>query len=430
MILNLLSRLQPGSWLLIVGLLASIPIFALAVVTLPTTLVILALIGGCLVLVGWLLVALYGIVNIAFLAAVASAVFLPHYFYNLTSSHLIPSLAIVLPLITLIFFGRWTDTPMMGDVGIMLVFLAQVIPAIVSRNPTSLPGVFIVTLGVYAISRLACVPEDLIGRALLIGGMLMAGVALAQRSATLSSLIPFTPMRSGMPYITSRGVGLFNNPNTLGNLLALVIIVTLVRGVSTRNIGPLALCLAGILATHSREAMLGLLLGMVAVYARRPLHWIVGSMAGLASLTLAAVLVPETVAHFDPRGFSTDSNLLDRITQWRLGIEAIPQSPLIGFGYDLPVDFIDNAYLGWLLAGGVIGATLWLVGTALLFVGNKFWPVIVVTLAVAILGNPFTGPSFAILLILSASSGEPNKLPKILETYKHGKRSKRNFTRQ
>jgi hypothetical protein len=72
---------------------------------------------------------------------------------------------------------------------------------------------------------------------------------------------------------------------------------------------------------------------------------------------------------------------------------------LFGYGTDVfsagPV--VDNAYLGWLLAGGVGGLGLWIVGSGVV-TPRLLWPALAAMFAIAMLANPFSGPTYAVFL--------------------------------
>jgi hypothetical protein len=62
---------------------------------------------------------------------------------------------------------------------------------------------------------------------------------------------------------------------------------------------------------------------------------------------------------------------------------------------------VDNAYLEWILTGGVLGLVIWLAGLATV-VPRAAWPLLAAVLAMGAFSNPFAvGPALAILLISS-----------------------------
>jgi hypothetical protein len=171
---------------------------------------------------------------------------------------------------------------------------------------------------------------------------------------------------------------------------------------------PLAiLCVAGIVLSSSREALIGLLAGATLLATVRLRDVILPATAVGAALMAVVLAFPSVVRRLDPSGYAADENLLGRIEAWRFIIPLIAQSPVYGFGMTNPtsVAFVDNAYLGFLLVGGLVGLTLWLLGIAAI-TPPLLRPLTVAMLTIGLLGNPFGGPTLALFLIACAATWE------------------------
>jgi O-antigen ligase len=102
---------------------------------------------------------------------------------------------------------------------------------------------------------------------------------------------------------------------------------------------------------------------------------------------------------FNPISVTTDHNLLDRLDSWRLAVDLIRHQPLLGYGASIPMRAVDNAYLEWMMAGGVIGLAIWLAAVATV-TPRAAWPIAATALTIGAFANPFAvGPTLAILMI-------------------------------
>ena len=310
-----------------------------------------------------------------------------------------------LAAISLLYASRTFTTITALDVAVFLIFVAAaVLPAIVSGTPATIGGNGVLILGTYLVARVAAPKWDRLVVLLLIIGAIHGVVAILWAIPATNSLIPFVPILGGEPNPSSRAVALFNNPNTFGNIEAIIIVVALWSGVAKRWWPLVILCVAGMFLSGSREAVVGLLLASAVIVIRRPGRAI-GPVAALAvTAGLAIALVPNAQARFDPGGFSGDSSLLERFELWEAAGDAIARSPIIGYGQASGLRAVDQAYLNWLVDGGVFGTAIWVTAILLLFSAFPARPVIVVMLVIGVLGNPFAGPTLALLLVLVAAS--------------------------
>lgn len=141
--------------------------------------------------------------------------------------------------------------------------------------------------------------------------------------------------------------------------------------------------------------------------------------AGAALVAVAVVVVvaaiaaagsrPNIIGRFDPTTVATDHNLLDRMASWRLAVDYIRQAPFFGYGATLPMGSVDNVYLEWLLAGGVVGLAAWLVAVGVV-APRRAWPLLVAILVIGFLANPLAvGLGVAIFVIsCGALAGYPS----------------------
>jgi O-Antigen ligase len=314
-----------------------------------------------------------------------------------------------------------------GDVGLALICGATIWPRLVSGSATP-PGALAFIVVMYATGRMAGLRPDALTVSMLAAGAFMGCVAIVQSIHPLAPLVPFVALRDGAPLNSSRATGLFDNPNTLGALEAVVLLLAARAGSWRGSRIPLvAACVAGLILSSSREAVLGLLVGLGAIWIgatgprlvtpegrRRAVSKIAARPLLVAALTLLAVLAvlaipwPGTLQRLNPASFATDHNILDRVASWQAALAFVPAEPPLGYGAKLPVDVIDNAYLGWLLAGGAIGVALWLLGLAVL-TPRRLWPILAGLLVIGVFSNPFAvGPAFAAFLI---ACGATDRVP-------------------
>jgi O-antigen ligase len=321
---------------------------------------------------------------------------------------------------------RW---PRFGlpDVGLALLVLAGLWPRLAHLEPGA-PGALLFIVTTYAIGRFSgLTPRHL--ALLLVGvGAVMGAIAIAQTLPSLSKLVAILPIREGLPVRGTRATGLLNNPNTFATYEAMIVVLAAVVGLPWRFrtngraalagsvllFCAVALCIAGVGVSASRESVLGLIAGMAACALvprdgwRRRLFYMrpylgAAIVAVVVVVVVAAVATsgsrPNITGRFDPTTVTTDHNLLDRMASWRLAVDYIGHAPLLGYGASLPMRSVDNVYLEWILSGGVVGLVIWLAAAALV-APRRAWPLLAAILVIGCFANPFAvGPGLAILLI-------------------------------
>jgi O-antigen ligase len=163
-----------------------------------------------------------------------------------------------------------------------------------------------------------------------------------------------------------RGPGIFNDPNDLGQLLAVAMILCL-WAFGERRFGILAwLWLAplgflgyGLLLTQSRGAFIALVGGMVAfLYARFGLWRTVG--LGLLGVPALFVLFSGRMTEISPSG----STGLQRVQIWSDGIEMFREDPILGVGvgeYNRRAGYVaHNSFLHCFAEVGFVGGACFL----------------------------------------------------------------------
>ena len=290
-----------------------------------------------------------------------------------------------------------------ADVGLVVLLAAVLWPYFISGGLDTLPGALGIVVIMYLTGRSRGVSLQSLVALLLIAGAVQGAVALAQSVPSLSSLVPFQAMRDGVPFITGRANGLYNNPNTLGTVEAVILVVATRVDLRRWMIPLVVFCAAGLLLSSSREAIFGLIVGLSLLGRgrfRQMVSWVIGF------LIVGAIVVwafPSLLERLDPSGYATDPNLLGRFDVWRVALDFIGRSPLYGYGMEILIflpqalPFVDNAYFVLLLAGGMAGLALWIVGIVVV-TPRLLWPALGAMLAIATLANPFSGPTYAVFL--------------------------------
>lgn len=289
------------------------------------------------------------------------------------------------------------------DFGAVLLVAAAIWPLLIGSGFSSVMGAAGFVAVMYATGRAGALSPRALVVLLAAIGAVHGVVAIADEVPALSGLVPFEPIREGVVFDTTRSTGLFNNPNTMGNLEAVILVAVARFGIARWAIPLVVLCVAGLILSESREALLGLVAGLGVLGAGRSsrmLRWAV-AVAAIGIGTIVAF--PSVAERLNPTGYSTDVNLLTRLEIWRIALTFIERSPLLGYGIPsrnpaVP-DFVDQAYLGWLLAGGVTGLALWLTGAALI-TSRSLWPVLASMMAIGMLANPFSEAAFGAFLVL------------------------------
>ena len=364
--------------------------------------------GAVVGLVALAVAAALGHLRSAMFVGLLIALFVvPDVMANFGGSTAAVALVAGLAAISLLYASQTFTTITALDVAVFLIFVAaSVLPAIVSGTPATIAGNGVLILGTYLVARVTAPKWDRLVVLLLVIGAIHGVVAILWAIPATNGLIPFVPLLGGEPNPSSRAVGLFNNPNTFGNLEAMIIVLALWSGVARRLWPLIVLCVIGLLPSGSREALLGLVVAVSLMVLLSPGRALgpVGALGLAAGIFIA--LVPNAQQRFDPSGYSGDSSLLERFELWDLAFGAIARSPIIGYGQTSGLRAVDQAYLNWLVDGGVLGTAIWVTAVILIFSSFPAWPVLVAMLVIGVLGNPFAGPMLALLLVLLAASHE------------------------
>jgi O-antigen ligase len=353
-------------------------------------------------------------------AALVLAAILPDAIANVGLLQTMTAMLAVL-VVALALTVRW-PRPGLTDIGLVLLLAASLWPRVAHLQPGA-PGALLFIVATYGIGRLSGLTPRTLAVVLLGAGAIMGAIAIAQAVPVLSPLVPFQPMRYGLPFDYPRSTGLFDNPNVFGGYEAATVVVAAVVGLPIRLeatraararsaalFGAVTLCLVGLGLSASRESVLGLGAGLtlVALVPRRGLGERARSLvpyaisAGVAvGVVLAVTAIDRSglPGRFNPISVTTDHNLLDRLDSWRLAVDLIRHQPLLGYGASIPMRAVDNAYLEWMLAGGVIGLAIWLAAVATV-TPRAAWPIATTALTIGAFANPFAvGPTLAILMI-------------------------------
>ena len=153
--------------------------------------------------------------------------------------------------------------PRISDLGAIFVVFAASIPALVSRELQPLLGIVTTIGGTYLLARFAPVGRRAVLSVALWIGAAHGVAAIIAMALGITRLLPVSEPDSVL--VTSRAIGLYLNPNTLGNLEAVVLVLALWWGLRRRELPLLVLVLAGLVLSGSREAVLGAAVATVAV---------------------------------------------------------------------------------------------------------------------------------------------------------------------
>jgi hypothetical protein len=316
------------------------------------------------------------------------------------------------------YLWRTLDQVTILDAAVLLLFIAAaLLPAIVSGTLDTIAGNAVLILGTYLIARTTAPRWDRLVTVLLIAGAIHAVVAILWAFPPTTTLVPFVPLLNGEPNLSSRATGLFNNPNTFGNVETLIVILALWSGGNARRWPLIILCAIAIILSGSREALLGLTAAVTVLVFRAPSRTLVpAAILGLA-ISILLVLLPSAQERFDPGRYSSDGSLIERFELWGLALDAVARSPIFGYEHLSGLRAVDQAYLNWLVDGGVIGTALWVAVVVMILARFPAKPIFIAMLVIGLLGNPFAGPTLGLLLVLLAAShgltgpGSTGKLP-------------------
>lgn len=224
-------------------------------------------------------------------------------------------------------------------------------------------------------------PGRLRGLIYLTTGLIVAITVLAilqyQGVIDLPALAPVVDhdtdeaLLSTVEFTRLRGPGIFNDPNDLGQLLAVAVIVCL-YGFGERGLGilawlwglPLAVLGYGLLLTQSRGAFLALLGGLMAFLFAR-FGWRRTLLLGLLGVPALFVLFAGRMTEISP----SDSTGQQRIQIWSDGLEMFREDPLLGVGvgeYNKRAGYVaHNSFLHCFAEIGFFGGMCFLGGFAL-----------------------------------------------------------------
>ncbi|WP_020672566.1 O-antigen ligase family protein [Amycolatopsis nigrescens] len=205
--------------------------------------------------------------------------------------------------------------------------------------------------------------------------------ALAALSVVFGVLVPFPRLRTQ----PDRFTWLYIHPVQAGEILAIAVVLltgyTLTYGL--RRGGPhwpipvyvllLLICLAGLVATKTRGAVVGAVAGiLVLLWTRwRGSRKVELCVVAAAVLTVVALTSSDAIESFFARGESAEalSTLSFRTTLWGYALELAGQHPLYGFGLTATRGvFLEstglggghNAVINLLVDTGLVGVLTWL----------------------------------------------------------------------
>jgi len=382
----------PGNWL------AALVVASGVGILVGSTLSVEPLVAMTMLLCGWIAAAMmHRATQYAVAFNVLLAVVLPDVVGNALSFQ--PVFVLLAANVGVLLAAGLRGPVQREDVGLVLLLAAVLWPYLVGGSLGTLPGALGIVVITYATGRFRGVSLPLFLTLLLLAGAIQGVVAIAQSLPSLSSLVPFQPLVGGVPFDFGRATGLFNNPNTLGALEAVVLVIAVRVGPRRWALPLVALCAAGLILSSSREAVFGLIVGLSLLGTGRFRQMVAWAIVLLVVGAMTVWAFPSLLERLSPSGYATDPNLLGRLDLWRAGLDLIKMSPLLGYGADVfrSGTVTDNAYVGWLLAGGIVGLVLWIVASTVA-TPRQLWPVLAAMFAIAVLGNPFSGPTYTVFL--------------------------------
>lgn len=340
------------------------------------------------------------------------------FIYNVSTRMVFPlSVAIVTVVMAVLHFagGYKRLRPRREDISVILFFLGTTVPALVSDVKgkdvsVTLIGNFLTMGGIYASSRVSSITMPTCTRIYLIIASIHSLYALCQFIPGFDHYLFFQPMDVyGQPFMDlNRSTGLFNNPNNYGTFVAMCLCLTLVCNLGLRWVPLVILCSVGLLLSVSRESIIGLGAAVVFLSFGRPTRTCILIIILMMIGIIGYNLIPETFDRYDPRMYSKDDNLLTRIDQWERAIYFIRKRPMLGYGNEMPIEYTDQAYLGWLLTGGIVSAGFWIAGLIVLTLTlPRIRPFLIVITTVGLASNPFSGPTLFLLVSVCGIGAEP-----------------------
>lgn len=285
------------------------------------------------------------------------------------------------------------------DIGLAFLLAAVMWPYLSGGSLDTVPGALGIVVIYYATGRFSGMSLGSFVALLMTAGAVHGAVAIAQSIPPLSSLVPFQPLRDGLPFLSGRASGLFNNPNGLGTLEAIVLVIAIRVRLRRWTLPLVVLCAAGLILSSSREALFGLIVGLSLLGIGRFRQMVAWAIVFLIVGAIVVWAFPSLLERLDPSGYAADPNVLGRFDAWRAALDLIERSPLLGYGTEVPkaLPFVDNAYLVRLLAGGIVGLVLWIAASTVV-TPRRLLPVLAAMFAIAMLADPFSGAVYAVFL--------------------------------
>jgi len=221
---------------------------------------------------------------------------------------------------------------------------------------------YLVVLNCQSLKRLRIVASVVTGIAIL---YIVQGSRAYLTGDTSSPLLQVIPVSDGTVTFRMQGLGFLHDANELAQLLVMLIPFLWTRWRQNQHlqnvffvIAPTALFVWGIYLTHSRGAMVALVLILILSLRRR-----VGLVPTMAAAAVAASLL--LALNFSGgREVSVHAGS-DRFTLWGDGLEMFKQHPLLGVGFGNfgSQDFghtAHNSFVVCLAELGIIGYSLWM----------------------------------------------------------------------
>lgn len=180
--------------------------------------------------------------------------------------------------------------------------------------------------------------------AVILGGGVLAGLALALADQAVPSILAHTPLGHLLSTVQSdRATGIFDSPNRLGTVAGMALIVSLVALWTTLGrkqrflmLGVAGVAAAALLLSFSRAAMLGVGVAVALLLVLRSRR--LGLAVGAALLVLGLIVGPFIISArlgFDAgaRSGQLAADDAERVAAWRAGISMFMSEPLTGQGY-------------------------------------------------------------------------------------------------
>jgi O-antigen ligase len=203
----------------------------------------------------------------------------------------------------------------------------------------------------------------------LLSLVLVAQAFLAVNFGTFHDLLVMTETQaSGLALERARGTGFMKDPNDLAQSLVMAIPFVALwwrRGSPLENLFrvviPTGILLYGVYLTHSRGALISLL--VILFMALLPK---LGAFLSGFAMT-GAVVSGILVLALGGRGFGMDQSATNRLEAWSIGLQLLKQHPLSGVGFGMFHDFNElTAHNSFVLCFAELGFPGYFIWTSLL----------------------------------------------------------------